>query len=90
MKRQSPKREPSALDADDERLLLTISKSPAALPVGAPADTARLDRLVTDGYLVQDPNLTTARFRLTIRGWAVVRRVAPKAVDERPFDDEEE
>lgn len=49
-----------------------------------------LNRLVTEGYLVQDPNLKTARFRLTIRGWAVVRRVAPKRATLEPFDDEEE
>ena len=89
MKREPPKRQPKSLDADDERLLVSIAKSPSVMP-GSKGDAARLDRLVTDGYLVQDPNLKTARFLLTISGWAVVRRVAPKPAAEATFDDEGE
>ena len=88
MKGRAPKRQPKSLDADDERLLVAIAKSPSV--PGSPGDSARLDRLATEGYLVQDPNLKTARFRLTISGWAVVRRVAPKPAAESPLDDEGE
>ena len=89
MKHDVRKRQSKPLDADDERLLVALAKLPAGL-AGSPADTARLNRLVTHGYLVQDPNLKTATFRLTIRGWAVVRKVAPTPAIEEPFDVEEE
>jgi hypothetical protein len=64
------------LNADDRRLLTTLAKFPAMWP-GSPADAARLERLVTNGYLVKDP-LQSATFRLTIRGWAFIRSVTPK------------
>ena len=66
------------LNTDDRRLLTTLAKFPAMWP-GSPADAARLERLVTAGYLVKDPALKAATFRLTIRGWAFVRSVIPKA-----------
>jgi hypothetical protein len=71
-----PKRDPNPLEADDERLLGAVAESPATARE-SPTDALRLHQLVAAGYLVRDPN-PAALFRLTIRGWEVVRRVAPK------------
>jgi hypothetical protein len=74
MTNRAPKKKQTALDKDDARLLATLAKSPAMWP-GSAADAARLDLLVKTGYLVRDPNLKAATFRLTIRGWASVRHM---------------
>jgi len=61
------------MDADDTRLLANLAKFPAMWP-GSPADAARLDRLEKTGYIVRDPKLKVATYRLTVRGWAAVRK----------------
>lgn len=89
MKHDASKKQPQPLDPDAERLLVALARLPAGV-AGSPPDATRLDRLVTDGYLVRDPKLQAATFRLTIRGWAVVRRVAPNTVAEEPAGEEDQ
>src|SRR4051812_15805786 len=77
-KKKSERRTP--LDADDLRLLATLAKFPAMWP-GSPEDAAKLERLAADGYLIQDPKLKVATYRLTISGWAALRDAKPKPRD---------
>lgn len=62
------------LASEDARLLVMLSRFPAMWP-GSPDDAQRLERLATSGYLVRDP-IVAATYRLTLRGWAFVRKVA--------------
>ena len=64
------------LSPSDVHLLVKVSLSAASTEFSA--EIEKVDRLVALGYLVRDPSFTSPAFRLTIQGWAAVRKAGGK------------